>query len=177
MKKFLSRYTKLTDNICYYMSFISMFMIFFMLVLMTVDVLLNLIIGVRILGAYELCTSALVLVVFSSWAYTQSQHGHIHVVLFIRKFPVKVRFLCFALTSAFSCVVLILGARGVFLSMLEKIASGDSTANLMIPLWPLVLIEFIGFVLTAFVLLKDCINAFYAVVNKEAAAEIEQTWV
>lgn len=177
MRKFLDVYEKIANKICYYMSFISMFMILFTLGIMTVDVLINLIFNVRILGAYELATSALVLIVFSSWAYTQSQHGHIHVVLFIKMMPQKIRFILFSITSLLSFVVMVIGAYGVFFSFLEKKAKGDSTANLMIPIWPLVLIEFLAFCLMAVVLLKDCLHAIYAIFNKERAEEIEATWV
>jgi len=177
MKSFLQGYTKITSKICYYMSFISMLMIMFILAIMTIDVVLNLICKIRILGAYELATSALVLVVFSSWAYTQSEHGHIHVVLFIKMMPKKVRHFLFGLTSWISLAVMIIGGYAVFFSLMAKKSAGESTANLMIPIWPLVLIEFIAFVLLAVVMLKDCIASVYALFDEETADSIETHWV
>lgn len=176
MKKFINVYERLCEKTCYGMSFISMICIAFMMVLMTIDVLLSLIINKRIMGAYELTQVALLLVVFSSWAYTQTQHGHIHVVMFINMMPQGLRFFCYGITSLISTVTMGFASYAVWLGIWEKKAAGEATANLLIPFWPLYIIEFLAFVLMTICLLQDTIKAIYAMSNKEAAEEIQKHW-
>lgn len=176
MKKFLSVFTKITDKICYYMSFLSMAMIVLMMFLMFVDVVLSLVFNTRILGAYEVTSLALLVVVFSSWAYTQSVHGHIHVVMFINMMPQKLRFFCFGLTSLVSVATMACASYAVWMGILERKAGGDSSANLLIPYWPFYVIEFLAFVLMTIILLRDAIKAVMAMFDKEMAEEIQSTW-
>ena len=65
----------------------------------------------------------------------------------------------------------------MFKSVIEKYTQGDASANLLIPVWPSVVVEFLAFALLAIVLLKDCIQSFYAIFDKEMAEEIEKDWV
>lgn len=177
MKKFLKGYTLVGNKVCYYLSFFSMFTIVVMMVLITIDVLLSHILNYRIPGCYEVSQVLLSTLVFSSWAYTQTVHGHIHVVMFISKMPQKLRFVCFSLTSIFSTVTLAVAAYAVWIRLFEVMESNERTGTLLIPYWPFYIFEFLAMALLAIVLLRDAIKAVYAIADKETAEEIQTTWV
>lgn len=177
MKKFLAGYTKVTDKVCYGLCFASMIMIAIMMVVMFVDAMLGLFLNVRILGAFETIQMMLTIVVFSSWAYTQTVHGHINVVMFVRMMPHKLRFICYSLTSILSMVTMCFAARAVFTAMFEKMAANEATATLMIPLWPFYIFEFAAFALLAVCLLLDAIKAVSAIFSHDIAEEVMSSWV
>ena len=127
MKKVLNTATNIGGKACFYLCFASMFIIVVMMVLMFVDSMLGLFVNQRITGSYELVQVMLSILVFSSWAYTQTVHGHINVVMFIRMFPQKLRFICYGLTSILSTVTMVFAAYAVFGMISDKFASGEAT--------------------------------------------------
>lgn len=176
MKKTLNMLTAIFAKICFYLCFASMFIIVLMMVLMFVDSMMGLFINQRIAGSYELVQVMLSILVFSSWAYTQTVYGHINVVMFIRMFPQKLRFICYGLTSILSTVTMCFAARAVFGMIADKMASGEATGTLLIPLWPFYIFEFLAFALLAIVLLFDAVKALIAIKDQGYAEEIMSTW-
>ena len=176
MKKFLYAFSNVTDKLCYWMSFISMACVVLMMFLMFIDVCLSLIFNIRILGAYEVTSLALLTFVFSSWAYTQSVHGHIHVTMFINMMPQKLRFLCFGITSLISVVTMACASYAGYLAIFERMAGGDASANLLIPYWPFYVLMTVAFVFFTIILLIDMCKAFLAMFDKEVADDIQAHW-
>ncbi len=164
-------------KICYYLCFVSMAIIVVMMILMSIDAIGGLFFNFRLRGSYEVVQMILSVVVFTSWGYTQTVHGHIHVVMFIKKFPGKMKLIIFGLTSALSVVVMAIGSYGVYRMIVDKMASNDRTATLLIPYWPFYMIELIAFIIFTIALLADTIKAFAALGNKELADEVQATWV
>ena len=176
MKKVMKGYTLVTNKLCYYVCYIGMILIAAMMVIMFVDSMLGLFANYRITGIYELVQCLLLVVVFTSWAYTQTVHGHIHVTMFINMMPQKLRFFCFAITSFVSVATMVFATWGVGKGVGEKMASHEITATLMIPIWPLFVVECVVFGLFTLVLLGDAIKAVIAMFDKETADEIQSTW-
>ena len=102
MKSAVLKATSVIKKICYYICFLSMALVVCMMLLMFVDAVLGLFFNSRITGSYELVQCMLCIVVFTSWAYTQTEHGHIHVVMFVRMMPNKLRFFFFGFTALLS---------------------------------------------------------------------------
>lgn len=177
MKKFLDNFTVASDKISYFLAYLSMVAIMVMMVMITVDVVLALVFNIRITGAYEISQMILSVVVFSSWAYTQSKQGHIHVVMFVRAMPRGLRFICFGLTSILSTVTMGIATYAVYFQILEKMASNEMTANLLIPHWPFVVFQFLAFLLLGVLLLRDSIKAIAAIGHDELADEVMESWV
>ena len=177
MKKFMAAYTNIAAKACYYLCFFSMAMVAIMMVLMFVDAMLGLFFETRITGSYELVQCMLCILVFSSWAYTQTVHGHINVVMFVRMLPQKLRFIFYSFTSILSMVTMVFAAYAVNKGMMEMIASREATGTLLIPMWPFYVFEFLAFILLAVVLLCDAIKAVLAIGDKDFADEIMATWV
>ena len=174
--KFVNTFCNVIKKICHYLCYVSMFIVVVMMVLMTIDAVGGLFFNFRVKGSYELVQVILSVVVFTSWAYTQTEHGHIHVVMFIRMFPQKLRFVIFALVSALSTVVMAIASYGVYRMIVDKMASNDRTATLLIPYWPFYLIELVAFIIFTIALLGDTFKAVAAIFNKEAAEEIQSSW-
>ncbi len=176
MKKALNGYTLVTGKICYYLCYLSMILIAVMMIIMFVDSMLGLFANYRIVGIFELVQCMLLIVVFASWAYTQTVHGHIHVTMFVGMMPQKLRFFCFTLTSLISVATMAFGTYGVYIGIGEKMAGREITATLMIPIWPLFLLECIVFALFTLVLLGDTVKSGLAMFDKEVADEIQSSW-
>lgn len=176
MKNFLDRFDSIIRKVCYYVCFAAMAMIAFMMVLMFVDAMLGHF-NSRITGSYELVQCMLCILVFTSWAYTQTEHGHINVVMFVRLMHRIPRFICYAFTSILSFITIAIGSYGVFQMVLDKIANGECTGTLLIPYWPFYLFEFIAFVFLAIALLLDAVKAVCAIANHEIGDQIMETWV
>lgn len=176
MKKVISGYTLVTNKLCYWICYLSMILIAAMMCIMFVDSMLGLIFNYRITGIFELVQCMLLIVVFASWAYTQTVHGHIHVTMFVGMMPQKLRFICFSLTSIISVATMFFGTWGVGKGILEKMASREITATLMIPIWPLFVVEAVVFGLFALVLLGDTVKSIGAIFDKEYADEIQSSW-
>ena len=176
MKKFMAGYTLVGNKVCYYLCYVSMLIVAVMMVLMFVDSMLGLFANTRIMGSYELVQVMLSVLVFSSWAYTQTVHGHINVVMFIRLMPQKLRFFCYGLTSILSTLTMIFATYGVWKMIQDKISNREATATLMIPYWPFYIFELLAFGLLAIMLLCDAIKAVAAIFDKEYADEIMSTW-
>lgn len=176
MKSVMNWFTKITDAITNFFSAISMVVIMFLMCAICVDIVTGNIMDSPIPGMYELCQVVLSTVVFTTWAYTQSKHGHIHVTMFVAKMPQVLRFICFGITSLLSTVTMVIAAYAVYFAILDKKKSGECTGTLLIPYWPFFIFEFIAFILLALLLFKDTIKAFWAIGSKEVADEIQATW-
>lgn len=176
MKNFVNGYCSIVRKVCYYVCYLSIIMVACMMVLMFVDAMLGLIFKQRITGSYEIVQMMLSVLVFTSWAYTQTERGHIHVVLFIRMFPYKLRFICYSITSILSTVTIGVGTYGVYLAVLDYIKSREATGTLLIPQWPFIAFECIAFAALTIALLGDTLKSITAIFNKEVAEDVMSSW-
>lgn len=177
MKKTMDSITTVTDRICIFVSYFSMVTIVIMMLMICADVVLSTFLKKPIAGMYELCQVILTTFVFSSWAYTQTVHGHIHVVMFVSKMPQKLRFICYGLTSIISTFVMGIATYGAYLGIIQKFTSRECTGTLLIPYWPFYIFETIAFGLLTIVLLRDAVKAVIAIGSQEMAAEVQAEWV
>lgn len=177
MKNFVNGYCSIVRKICYYVCYLSIIMIACMMLLMFVDAILGLpFIKSPIPGSYEIVQMMLSVLVFTSWAYTQTERGHIHVVLFIRMLPHKLRFICYSITSILSTITMGVGTYGVYLATLEYIKSRESTGTLLIPMWPFIGFECIAFAALTIALLGDSLKAITAIFNRQVAEDVMSSW-
>jgi TRAP-type C4-dicarboxylate transport system permease small subunit len=176
MRNVLDRITKVTDAICMIVGYCSMAVVIILMLMVVLDIILGNVLRSPIPGMYEVCQVLLTTVVFSSWAYTQTQHGHIHVVLFISKFPQKLRFFCFGFTGLLSCAVTGVATYALVKQVALLMKTGECTGTLQIPYWPFYIFELVAFAMLTVVMLLDAIKAFYAMTDDEMAAKIEALW-
>ena len=176
MVKIVNGFCGVIKRLCHYLCYICMVMIVCMMLLMFVDACLGLFFNSRVLGSYEIVQCMLCLIVFTSWAYTQTVRGHIHVVMFIKMMGQRLRFICFTIVSLLSAVVMAFASYGVYLMLLDKMANNEKTAILLIPIWPLYLIECIAIALFALALFGDALKALFAIFNDEVAEDVMSSW-
>ena len=173
----MQAFTKITDKICEYISFISMAVIAFIMFFNVICVV-GRFIGHSITGGVEVTQVVLSALIFSSWAYVQTQHGHIHVTMFLSMMPQKLRFVLFTLTSVLTTVTLLFGTVAVCQEMVALITTKHTcTANLLIPFWPFYLIEAVSLLMFSIVLLRDAVKSGLAIFNEDYAKEVQQFWV
>ena len=176
MKSAVLTATSVVKKLCYYVCFVSMILVVFMMLLMFVDAMLGLVFNSRITGSYELVQCMLCILVFTSWAYTQTEHGHIHVVMFVRMMPQALRFICYSLTALFSTATMGFASYALIGAIKSKMASRECTGTLLIPYWPFYVIEFIAFVLFTLALLCDTIKSIMAIFDSEVAEQVMESW-
>lgn len=176
MKSAVLSATNVIKKICYYVCYVSMILVVCMMALMFVDSMLGLFFNNRITGSYEVVQCMLCIVVFTSWAYTQTTHGHIHVVMFVRMMPQKVRFICYSLTALLSTATMGFATYALIGAIQGKMASGEATGTLLIPYWPFYVVEFVAFLVFTLALLCDTIKAIIAIKDEAIANEIMESW-
>ncbi len=172
----MKKFTKVTNKISVYVSYLSMTAVVFIMLYMTLDVVLRHLANAPIRGGYEVSTLAMVILIFTSWSYTQTVNGHIHVTMLVRIFPKIPRFIVFGVTSLLSAVVMGIGTYAAYLASIQKYNTNESTGMLLIPHWPFMVIECIALGFFTLILLRDAIRAFMAMYNDEIAEEITSTW-
>ncbi len=173
----MKKITNIFNGLCRWVSYCSMTACVIIMTLMTVDVFLRLVFNKPILGAYEFVTMIMTILIFSSWSYTQTEHGHIHVTMFLNIMPAKVKFFLFFITSLLSTVIMGMVTYATLIQTIKLMGNNTATTVLLIPHWPFVGLECLSIALFALVLLVDTIKAFLAMFNNEYAKEVTQYWV
>jgi TRAP-type C4-dicarboxylate transport system permease small subunit len=169
--------TKISNRLCHIVSYFSMTALVAIMCLMTIDVIMRHLFNRPITGAFEITTMVLTILVFSSWSYIQTVHGHVHVTMFLGFMPTKLRFLIFGFTSLLSTVIVGLATIAAYEHIFSLIKDGTSTGTLLIPHWPFMALQCIALALFTIVLLIDAIKAFAAMFSKEYAEEVQSFWV
>lgn len=146
-----------------------------LMVLITVDVLMRLILNKPIVGAYELCQFMLLISLYASFAYLQSEKGHVSVNILVDKFHPTVRTIILGLCYAVATVFCALWAYGAMKQGIVYMGTGNETALLKIPYAPFYFFESICMLAMAVVMLVDTLTLFCALGNKTLADEVA-TW-
>ena len=144
--------------------------------LMTTDVLARHLFNRPIVWSFDIVTLTMTILVFSSWSYTQVEHGHVHVTMFVRMMPRVPRFLCFGFTSVLSVGIMGLAAVGTFQQTFKMMAEKSGTGTLLIPFWPFMALECLAFAIFTLALCLDAIKAFGAIFDDEMSKEVQSYW-
>lgn len=140
------------------LSYIGNTAIALMMLLTTADVIGRYFLGAPVLGAYEITEYLMLIMVFSSLAFAQSQKTHISVDIVYDRFPPLLRrFL--ARFNHFLCLVM-----SIFVSymgvhrVLDIIRSGASSTLLKIPDYPFAIFMVVGCVVLCIEFLLDVLK-------------------
>jgi TRAP-type C4-dicarboxylate transport system permease small subunit len=156
---------------------ISFVGVMFAMLLTMLDIVLRFCFNCPLLGTYEIIEIVLACIVFSSFAYTQTQKGHIQVVMILRLLPQKLRLILYAFTSVLSSFIAAATAYAAYLQALHAIKKNLITASLYIPLFPFYYVEMVGMGIFALVLIFDAVKNIIAIFNAEYAREIQSEWI
>lgn len=159
---------KVIHPISKYLLWGAMGAIVFDMVLIVIDVISRKALMHPILGAYELGEFSMVLMIVLAFGFTQVLRGHISVELLVDLFPKRVK----AVLGVFSELVCLAFwgtiAYQAYIQTGEQRIKGIASANLLIPLWPFVLILAIGCTCFAIVLVADVIRSIQIATSSKA---------
>lgn len=172
MKNVYSVLRKASTGVVY----ISYIGVFGAMLFTTYDVLMRVLFNKPMLGAYEIVELIMSCIVFASFAYTQTQKGHVSVTMFLRMMPQKVKFVIYTITSFLSAFLSVLITYGTLRQSTVCFAKNYVTQNLGIPYGPFYIIAGIGMALFSIVLLADAVFSAIGIFKKEIADEIEAEW-
>lgn len=157
-------------------SIISYAGIFFVMVLIVLDVMLRFFLGKPIMGSYEIVERVEMCLVFASFAYTSMEHSHVHVSMLIMYMPRKCRLTSYALTELVCGVMAAVVAYAATIQAQTASASGYTTGVLFIPLAPFYWIEAFCMLVFALALFFEGARALRAIGDQALASEIEKSW-
>ena len=148
-----------------------------MVVLVTCDTTSRTLFKAPFLGTYEICQYLLCIILFGGYAWCQSEHGFLHVTMFIRKFPRRLCCVTWAITSCFSVAVGALLSVQCFQQSMYALSVGAESLLLGIPQFPFQLFACFAMAILVLDLLADAIKAVIAIFNEDYAAQIIGEWV
>lgn len=160
---------KVISKICKSLSYISCAAVFFVMMLMVVDIILSLTTTTRVLGNYELTELGMTLVIFFGLAYTQVEKGHVRVDMFIGLMPKRFSKFLDSVITLITAAVCALMTYGAFTQAGTYASSGTGSAVLHIPFSPFGYVMAIGFLLLTIVILLDAIDMFIEGVTFKSA--------
>lgn len=148
----------------------------FVILLTTADVILRYTLNKPILGSMELCQYAMLIAVFASFSFGQTEKSHIHVTLLLTKFSRRVKYIVFSFLNIMGVVVI--AAASIAAGQQAQIAStrGYISATLEFPTAPFLWAECVLLAFFALAALYDTVLSIIAIFNDEAAEEVKKDW-
>lgn len=164
------------DKVTGAMSAVSYIGVSVIVLLTVVDVVLTKVFAKPIVGSYEITEQLLLITVYASFAYGQSQKSHINMALVLARLPRALRFICYSLMCALSVGIAgLLGYAGI-LQAIKNYETGVVTANLYIPTFPFIIVVAIAMFVFAIALLYDLVLSLAAIKNDECAEMVTSGW-
>ena len=145
-------------------------------VFMVVDIIMRYCFKSPILGDVEIVETIMVIIVFSSFAYTQTEKGHIHVTMLIKLWPRKIGLSVYALNSlivAVAAAAVTIGCAQQGIYVLEK---NTVSAIIHIPYYPFYFAASFFMGVFTVVLFADAIINAIAIFDKEYEKRVTATW-
>ncbi len=137
---------------------LSGFVLIVLITMTTIDVILRYVFNRPILGVYELSEIFLAIAVFSGVAYTQLNKRHVIIDIAVNRLPPKprlaVNIVCYALATFLLGILIWYSYEAIF----TNIQMRSVTTNLQIPLFPVVGIIPVSFLLLMIVFGRDLVN-------------------
>ena len=127
-------------------------------------------------GSYEIVERMLLVLVFAAYASTQARKGHVHVTMFLAKFPRIIRMPLFGILGLVSTAACFICAKALMEQTGFSLEAGTHTAILAIPLYPFFFVSSISMFLFSVVLLWDSFKSFVAIKNDAIEKEIVDVW-
>ena len=149
---------------------------FFIMLLIVVDVTLRKIINSPVPGSYEIVQYSLMASVFASFAYCQSERGHVHITMLIRLFPQAVRFAAYSLTGLISAVIAWYLGYAAIRQAIQAYTSNYTTGLLKFAVYPFFWVMAVTMFIFTLAIFYDVIRSIIAMFNKDFAEEIQKDW-
>ena len=137
-----------------------------MMFLTAADVGLRYVFNSPIPGAYEIIAFMMGIVIPFALVYTASKNAHIGVDLIIEHLPEKIQKILAIITTFFTFILFILITWQGYYYIFEEFEAKLTSAVLLIPTWPFILLFFLAGVLLSAVVFIDFIKRLLEVSSK-----------
>ena len=146
------------------------------MLLIVVDVTLRKMLNSPVPGAYEVVQYMLMAAVFPSFAYCQSERGHVHITMLIRVFPQKLRFAAYSFTGLLSAAIAGYLGYAAIRQANQAYAGNYTTGLLKFSVFPFFWVMAITMFIFTIAIFFDVIRSLIAMFNREFADEIQKDW-
>lgn len=161
-------FMKIVEKINQWMATLSVFIIFIMMVSITVDVGLRFLVGKPIIGVVELNRTLLVVVVFFTLGYAQVRKQHINVEFLINKLSEKRKSLTLTLNTLLALVIITMITYGAISTAYVSTIEGEHEVGLLnYPIWPGRIALALGLFMLCMQYIVDILNSLYSYFKKE----------
>lgn len=141
------------------------------------DVILRYCFMKPILGDVEIIEIVMAVMVFASFAYTQSEKGHIHVMMLLKLMPEKVRLLIFGINALITSVASAAVTYGCFLQGGYALRKNLISAIIHIPYFPFYYFACLCMALFTLLLFVDALMSIIGIFNSKYAEHVQESWV
>ena len=162
-------FEKIVKRITGIVSIISYVGFFFIMAITVTDIIMRYVTGSAILGVYEIVERTMTAAVFASFAYTQTEKGHVMITLLYDKYPNKLRFAAMVFNNAVCVVASVMVAIAAYNQGNLVRDSSYTTAILKIPTAPFYWVEAVAMLVLALAFLLEVVKGIVAFFNKDVA--------
>ena len=142
-----------------------------------VSVFMRKVMNAPIMGFTEIAECMVAIVVFGCLAYTQTENGHVSIVMILKKLPELPAMIIYSVGYALITVFSAVTARSLLVQFSYAYGKGLVTALLHIPFHPFYMFAGICMIVFTLVLAVDTIRGFTAIAKKEQRKMISDRWV
>ena len=154
------RVLKIVKSVNMKVCYIAVASIFIMMCMTTINTILRKASIGGIVDAFDMTGLLMILIVFCSMAYQESEKGHIRVEMFVDMLPKIAGTIVGTLLDFLTIFALSYLSYAYFIDISKTQRSGASTQNLMIPEWPFEAIVAVAVALFALTVLLNTIDRF-----------------
>ncbi len=141
--------------------------LFAMMGLTVVDVVGRYVFNSPILGAFELTSFLVSIMIYSFLGYAQSQKSHVTVDILVNAFPQKAQSIVKLFNYIVGLIIMILFSWKGIEKAIEAMETGDSPMNLPIPIYPFVFFLAFGCAIVCIEFIRDILRTSYKLKEKE----------
>lgn len=171
--KTLEKIEKVIKTITTAIASISYVGFFFIMAITVIDVIIRYITGSAILGVYEIVERVMICAVFASFAYTQTEHGHVMISLIVRLYPPKLRCVLMALNNILSAVASVLVGYAAAKQAVVAFDAHYTTGVLKILIYPFYWVVVVSMAALCVAFLLDFVRNLAALGNKELEKQLD----
>ncbi len=163
----IRNFVNITALFSYILSRIGCLALFAMMGLTVVDVVGRYVFNAPILGAFELISFLVSVMIFSFLSYAQSQKAHVTVDILVNTFSKKAQSVVDVFNYGIGLVMMVLISWKGFEKALESLETGDKPMNLPIPDHPFIFFMAVGCTIMCIEFIRDILRNLFKQAKKE----------
>ena len=173
---FIRFYDKVLRPISKLLVWISCIVLIAVAIFMMIDIVMRYVFSSPILGDVEIIETVMVIIVFSSFAYTQTEKGHIHVTMVLERLPRKLAIFIYAMNSIIVAIASVAVTYGFVAQGNYVLRKNTVSAIIHIPYYPFYYISAVFMGVFAIVLIVDAIINVGGLFSHEYEKRVTESW-